>query len=333
MNKTINYDKLVEKALENYGIIDFSSIFIRHNDNITLKINNNEDGNSYVLRIHSPITSGLYGVQHTFEGINAELIWLSSLNKQTSLSLQQPIKNKKGNLVSTIIDIETHSILLETLLSWKDGVDYTGKEPNSEKLAYEVGVVLAQLHNFSNDWVVPKPFIRPQYDIEKYWNLTERLQYGIEIKLLTSKQYDVILDTMKYIEVIFNKTPKVNNNWGMIHADLQGGNILVNNETITPIDFGFSGFGYYLFDIGITLTAFNINHRKRVLEGYQALRILNEEDELLISAGFILAIFGAISFMINNQKSHSWIQRRIPYIVENYCKVFLNKKSIILEIE
>lgn len=35
------------------------------------------------------------------------------------------------------------------------------------------------------------------------------------------------------------------------------------------------------------------NVLKQVLEGYKTLRNLNEEDELLISAGFILTIFWA----------------------------------------
>lgn len=333
MKKTINYDKLIEIALGHYGITDFSSSFIRHNDNITLKIDNNEDNNSYVLRIHSPITSGLQGVQHTFEGLNAEMELLNSLNEQTSLPLQQPVKNKKGNLVSTIVDVEKNFISSATLLTWQDGNVYTGKEINSKYIAYEVGVVLAKLHNFSKNWIIPQPFIRPNYDIEKYRNLTDRLQYGVEINLFTTEQYDVILDTMKYIKIIFDRTPKTNNSWGIIHADLQGGNIIVNNETVSPIDFGFSGFGYYLFDIGITLTTFNITHRKKVLEGYKTLRNLNEEDELLISAGFILAIFGAFGFMVNNQESHEWIQRRIPYVTQDYCRAFLDKKSFLLEIE
>ncbi|MEK4484158.1 phosphotransferase [Psychrobacillus sp. FSL H8-0484] len=333
MKKTINYDKLIEIALEHYGITDFSSSFIRHNDNITIKIDNNEDNNSYVLRIHSPIISGLQGVQHTFEGLNAEMELLNSLNEQTSLPLQQPIKNKKGNLVSTIVDVDNNFIQLATLLTWKEGNVYTGKEINSKNIAFEIGVVLAKLHNFSNNWIIPQPFIRPNYDIEKYRNLTDRLQYGVEINLFTSEQYDLILDTMKYIKIIFARTPKTNNNWGIIHADLQGGNIIVNNDTVIPIDFGFSGYGYYLFDIGITLTSFNINYRKKVLEGYKTLRNLNDEDEFLISAGFILAIFGGFGFKVNNQEAHEWIQRRMPYVTQNYCRAFLDKKSFLLEIE
>ncbi|WEG14472.1 phosphotransferase [Pullulanibacillus sp. KACC 23026] len=333
MNKTNNPEKLIKIALGQYGIINYSSSFIRHNDNLTLKIVNNEDNNSYVLRIHSPITSGLQGVQHTFEGLNAEMELLNNLNEQTSLQLQQPIKNQNGNLVSTIVDVDNNLIPLATLLTWKEGVVYTGKELNSEKLANEVGVVLAKLHNFSNSWAIPQPFIRPNYDIEKYRNLTDRLQYGAEINLFTSKQYDVILDTMKYIKIIFDRTPKMNNNWGIIHADLQGGNIIVNNDTIIPIDFGFAGYGYYLFDIGITLTSFNINLRKKVLEGYKTLRNLSEEDELLISAGFILAIFGGFGFMVNNQKAHEWIQRRIPYVTQKYCRALLDRNPFLLEIE
>jgi Ser/Thr protein kinase RdoA (MazF antagonist) len=333
MKKTNNHEKLIEIALGHYGITNYSSSFIRHNDNLTLKIDNNEDNNSYVLRIHSPITSGLQGVQHTFEGLNAEMELLNNLNEQTSLQLQQPIKNQNGNLVSTVVDVDNNLIPLATLLSWKEGVVYTGKELNSEKLAYEVGVALAQLHNFSNNWVIPQPFIRPIYDIEKYRNLTDRLQYGVEINLFTSKQYDVILDTMKYIKIIFDRTPKVNNNWGIIHADLQGGNIIVNNDTVISIDFGFAGYGYYLFDMGVTLTSFNINHRKKVLEGYKTLRTLSEEDELLISASFILAIFGGFGFVVNNQKTHEWIQRRMPYVTQKYCRALLDKKPFLLEIE
>lgn len=327
------YDKLVKIALEQYGISNFSSSFIRHNDNITLKIDNIDDNKSYVIRIHSPITSGLQGVQHTFEGLNAEMELLNSLHEQTSLPLQKPVKNKKGNLVSTIVDVKKNFITLATLLTWREGNVYTGKEINSKDIAYKVGGVLAELHNFSKKWMIPQPFIRPNYDIEKYRNLTDRLQYGVEIDLISPEQYDVILDTMRSIKIIFDSTPKTKNSWGIIHADLQGGNIIVNKDTVSPIDFGFSGYGYYLFDIGITLTTFDIAHREKVLEGYKVLRNLNEEDELLISAGFILAIFGAFGFNITNQKSHEWIQRRIPYMTHYYCRAFLEKKSFLFKIE
>lgn len=153
------------------------------------------------------------------------------------------------------------------------------------------------------------------------------------MNLFKLKQYEIIIETMEYIRNIFEGTPKTNNNWGIIHADLQGGNIIVKNDNVIPIDFGFSGYGYYLFDIGVTLASFNIKHRIKVLEGYKTFRNTDVVAEPLISAGFILGIFGAFGFNINNHKYHEWIQRRIPYVTQEYCLSLLNRKPFLLEID
>lgn len=327
------YEKLIDNAISHYGIYDYGFEIIRHSENITIKIINNVDMKSYLFRIHTPITSGLQGVQHTIEGLNAEMKLLNSLAEQTCLPLQQPIKNKNGSYVSTIIDSKNNFYPLCTLLTWKEGEIFTGEELNSQDIAYEVGIVLAKLHNFSCKWTIPHPFIRPIYDIDKYINLTDRLQNGVNINLFKTKHYDIILETMNYIRNIFDRTPKTTNNWGIIHADLQGGNIIVNKDIVTPIDFGFSGYGYYLFDIGITLASLNTSLRKKVFEGYKSLRKIDILDEPLISAGFILGIFGAFGFNINNQKHHEWIQRRIPYVTLEYCIPLLDNRPFIFEIE
>lgn len=333
MLEPLHYEKLIKNALEQYGITDYTSSFLRHNENITFQITNRVDGKSYVLRIHSPIHSGLQGVQHTFEGLTSEMELLNGLEEQTALHLQRPIKNKKGRFVTTIVGEENSSIPLATLLTWKEGVVYTGKEENLTKIAYEVGIVLAKLHNFTNNWTLPQPFIRPVYDIQKYWNLAERLQYGVHTNLIDSKDYDVIRVTMEKIQIVFDHTPKTPDYWGIIHADLQGGNIIVNNETVIPIDFGFSGYGYYLFDLGVTLTSFDKHHRHKVLEGYKTIRTYKKEDELLITAGFLLAIIGGFGFSVNKKIAHEWIQRRMPYVTQNYCRAFLNNESFLLEVE
>jgi len=44
MKKTINHEKLIQVALRQYGMINYSSSFIRHNDNLILKIDNHESG-------------------------------------------------------------------------------------------------------------------------------------------------------------------------------------------------------------------------------------------------------------------------------------------------
>ena len=330
MNK---YNLLIQEALEQYGITNFTANIIRHNENIAVKIKNHNDNMQYLLRIHDPITKNLYGVQHTLEGLNAEILLLNELNKKTEISLQRPIKNKKESYVSTVIDCKENATFLCTLLTWIDGTEFTGTEENAEKIAYDLGVLLAKLHNFSCSWKISSPYIRPIYNIEKYTHLINSLAYGIKEELFTREQYEIVLETFESIKAIFNSTMKTKNNWGIIHADLQGGNIIVNDNLVSPIDFCFSGYGYFLFDLGITLCSVKRNLRKKILEGYTTIRNINEEDYNLISACFILSILGAFGFSINNAQRYEWIKRRMPYVTSEYCLKFLNGESFILEID
>lgn len=327
------YKLLIQGALEQYGITDFTSDVIRHNENITVKVKNHNDNMQYLLRIHEPITRNLYGVQHTIEGLNAEIFLLNNLSIKTDLSLQKPIKNKKESFISTIIDSKENATFLCTLLTWIDGTEFTGTEPNAENVAYDLGILLAKIHNFSRSWEIPSPYIRPIYNIEKYTHLINSLEYGVKKELFSKEQYEIVLETLEKIKATFNSTIRTKNSWGIIHADLQGGNIIVNNNLISPIDFCFSGYGYFLFDLGITLCSFKTKLRRKILEGYTTTRNINKEDYNLISACFILSILGAFGFSINNPQRHEWIQRRMPYVTSEYCLRFLNGENFILEID
>lgn len=328
-----NYESLVDEALKQYGITNYTHEFIRHNENIVFKVKNKNDNKYYLLRIHEPITKNLQGIQHSLEGLNAETKILAQLTLRTDLVLQKPIKNKENSFVSTIIDTKNNNTSLCTLLTWIDGDVLTDNELNDKDVAYELGVLIAKMHNFSSDWEFPQPFIRPIYDIDKYIHLINRLAYGVQIGLYTKEQYEVVIQTMEKIKALFNSTNRTKENWGIIHADLNRGNIIVNKNIVSPIDFCFSGYGYYLFDLGISLGSFKTDLRQKVLEGYKSLRNISNDDYYFISACFILSILGAFGFNINNTKSHEWIKRRMPYVTSNYCMKFLNDESFILEID
>lgn len=327
------YKLLIQEALEQYGITNFTADIIRHNENIAVKVKNHNDNMQYLLRIHDPITKNLYGVQHTVEGLSAEIIFLNELNIKKKILVQRPINNNKGSYTSTIIDCKENATFLCTLLTWIDGTEFTGTEENAENIAYDLGVLLAKMHNFSSTWEIPSPYIRPIYNIEKYTHLINSLVYGIKEELFTREQYEIVLKTLEHIKAIFNSAVRTKNNWGIIHADLQGGNIIVNGNLVSPIDFCFSGYGYLFFDLGITLCSVKTNLRKMILEGYTTLRNINEEDYTFISACFILSILGAFGFSINNPKRYEWIKRRMPYVTSEYCLKFLNGENFILEID
>lgn len=322
---------LAEKCIEKYDITDYEVNFIRHNENITLKVTNKVDNSKYLLRIHEPIGLNLLGIQHTYEGLNSEKIFLNELNKSTNLILQRPVLNKIGQFVSTINDIERNRVILCTLLTWIEGEKYGKYFGNSKEIAYEFGELLGKLHRFSKNWDIPQPFIRPIYDANKYLNMTNKLEYGVEIGLFTKEEFYILQESMNYIKNTFDSTKGISDKWGVIHADTHTGNIIVNSNKVSLIDFSFSGYGYYALDIGIALSSIKPDLRDELLRGYKTILEINKIDMKLINSSYLLSFFGAFAFNINNEENHDWLRRKVSQIVKNECKRLLNDEIIIYE--
>ena len=69
----MDYNIIAKELLTSYSISAPGIQFIRHNENITFKITDGVNNKNYLLRIHKPSTEGLFGLQHTLEGIN--VVW------------------------------------------------------------------------------------------------------------------------------------------------------------------------------------------------------------------------------------------------------------------
>lgn len=50
--------------------------------------------------LHEPASSGIAGVQHTFEGLRSEMTYLQTLTEGTGLTLQHPVPNAEGQFVT-----------------------------------------------------------------------------------------------------------------------------------------------------------------------------------------------------------------------------------------
>jgi Ser/Thr protein kinase RdoA (MazF antagonist) len=58
-------DKKIEGILLQYGITRPEATLLRHNENRTYKVTDKSTGNTYLLRVHDPITVNMAGIQHT----------------------------------------------------------------------------------------------------------------------------------------------------------------------------------------------------------------------------------------------------------------------------
>lgn len=323
---------LAEQALARYRIRGADIRLIRHNENAAFDVTDGGSGRRYLLRVHRPVSANLVGVQHTFEGLCAEMEILRAFRAGTGIPLQEPVRNEAGLYVTVATDQAAGAgqAVSCTLLTWVEGDALDGKDPRLPELVPEMGRLAARMHRFARSWLPAVPLSRPVYDFAKYRYLVHLSAAGVAQGVFSQDRYDILLETMQAIEPIY-AAPPTPQTWGIIHADLGPGNWVLTpgaDGTPVPIDWCFSGWGPYLFDVGGMVPGFKPHLRPLFMAGYQQeAGALTAAELRFCDACFILSILGAVGFHISNPVSHEWIARRMPWWVDQYCRLFLAGQS------
>jgi Ser/Thr protein kinase RdoA (MazF antagonist) len=309
---------IAKDTLLNYGIENASLTLLRHNENMVWKVELSE-GLCYVLRIHIP-ANGLELI-HRAEWIESEMMFLSQLSENSDINVQKPIRTKAGRYVIHL----PLSGGFATLLSWLPGITFNQFENTAIHNAFLVGELVAKMHEYVLNWPDSCKLPRQTYDSERVMNAVNSLQEGIAMGLFTNDMYT---ELYKGAICICNKMEQENSRegWhGLIHGDLGLGNIIINDGIVSPIDFGLSGHGPFLFDLGGLMGTFDHTQlRKAVIDGYSKHRLLNQNDYRSIEAFFIANIYFFMSMHLHNIKIHEWFGRRLPLVISDYVHPFIN---------
>lgn len=322
----MEYSVLAKDVLTAYNVTDPDITFIRHNENITFKIADKLHNKSYLLRIHKPVTEGLLGVQHTFQGLESEMKILEQLNLNSSLLVQNPVANSFGEYVTDSSEFVGCSCY-STLLEWIDGEILTQKEENIDEIAFKLGENLALFHQCLQQFDQSKNLTRPKYDKDRIDFAIEELRYCVKIDLFTMENYYIIREVLNLVKSQINVLDSKEGSWGIIHADLQSGNIIINkNGNPCLIDFGFCGFGYYLFDLGSAGTSLESSLRNSFLNGYASKAPFSFDNIKYIEGMIFMDSF--ISYPLFMKENNSWIKAHAEKLCNTLCKDFLEGKEV-----
>jgi len=315
-----------EQVLKRYSFVDPSIEFIRHNENITYKITTKPDNRSYLLRIHSPISAGFAGLQHTRDGLQSEMFFLQEIHQKSILKAQKPIVNQEGELVTAYIS-ERYGLTYATLLEWIDGSTLTQNEENKASIIFKLGQSVASLHEFSQTLTTLK-LHRPVYNASRIDEALIELRQGVSNGALNHDDYVVIEHVLFIVKEQLAELDARENAWGYVHADYQLGNIIVSEDTPSLIDFGLFGYGYYLFDLGSASSMLKPELRKTFLEGYASKTSFSFDDIRLIEGQIFMDIFISYVFFINDPKKNGWIKDHAAKICSTLCRDFLRGEEV-----
>jgi Ser/Thr protein kinase RdoA (MazF antagonist) len=148
----------------------------------------------------------------------------------------------------------------------------------------ELGEITARMHRHAREWSRPAWFTRFHWDYaaafgdQARWG---RWQDGIGVGPSERRILTRLDDVLRARLRAFGSGP---DRYGLVHADTRLANLLVHDGSVSVIDFDDSGFSWYLYDLGTTVSFFE--HEPVVpalvdswLEGYRRVGRLSAEDE------------------------------------------------------
>jgi len=201
----------------------------------------------------------------------------------------EPIINNNGNYISEILEKKA------AVVSFLDGYAKKVLNPNDCR---EVGINAAKLHLITKDLTGRR---------ENKLSINSWRKIYIKVKKNCSKIHPNLP------EIIEKNLDEIEKNWpknipsGIIHADLFADNIFFKNNKLSGIiDYYFSCYDYYAFEIAICLNAlcfegknenlsFNVTKAKKFIDGYSNIRKLTEEEKKSLK---VLCQGAAIRFLL-----------------------------------
>jgi Ser/Thr protein kinase RdoA (MazF antagonist) len=247
-----DYEPYARAALEPFGFSELARLsLLSLSENATYRIDDPGSGRTAVLRVHR---TGY----HPAGAVASELAWLQALRRDEELLTPAVFTALDGREVVdvTIGPVTRQTVLFEFL---------PGTEPPDEHLAEKfelLGEICGRMHRHSRGWTRPETFVRFSWDFDscvgeagRWGRWQDGVGIGREERVTLGRAAALMRDRLRR----YGGGP---DRFGLIHADMRLTNLLVSGPDIQVIDFDDCGFGWFLFDLGASLSF--IEHDPRV---------------------------------------------------------------------
>jgi len=296
---------------------------------MTYKVTDEVLGMSYLLRIHQAVAPNMSGLQHTYEGLEMEMMLLEELSETKDILVQTPVRNTSGKWVTQVK--AEGKVIHSTLLEWIEGRDIQKDEVISEEYITHLAKQVRNLHQFGKSTEMSKSQFRPTYSgIADNEAMLKQLEVGVSLDVFSADDFIIIKKFFELHNTRLQTYPKTANTWGIIHADINKGNLLLTEHGIAIIDFCLFGYGYYLYDVAGCVLSFKSEDRDHFIAEYIGKSsTLVEMDTQLLEGFMMLCIFGFYAFHMENEEKHTWMRDRMPILCKKYCLPYIDHQSIL----
>jgi Ser/Thr protein kinase RdoA (MazF antagonist) len=265
--------RLGRAALAAWDVEPVELALLAHLENTTFRVTG-ADGDRFVLRIHRVIGSAAHPLRTLVE-VRSEMEWLSALARETGLGVPVPVPRRDGGLVTEIEVDGVPGARLCVLTRWVEGRFVNARLTPRHLEA--VGRFTARLHRHALGFQPSAGFTRHRI---------ANASPAIETEATAAVHGALGLDDAAKVAAVFERVREAERSlgaspetFGLIHADLHQENYLFAGDEVRAIDFDDCGFGYFLYDLAVTLSEVEWypaypRLREALLRGYREVREL-----------------------------------------------------------
>lgn len=246
------------------------------------------NGRRYVLRINRP-------GNHENVAITSELAWLSGLQEESHLRVPVPVPGLDGQLLQKVdfkkLGSASPTALQAALFDYLPGRPITIQDDLST-VFLELGAMAGSLHRHAINWERSLWFQRPLWtdgailDDQTWGDWCTAPGVG-------GDQKQVILVAVALLRRKLLAYGTNADRFGLIHADMRLGNLLLDGNELRLIDFDDSGFGWFMYDFAAAISFYELDARVpewrlQWLSSYAALRTPNAADIVVMDSMVLL---------------------------------------------
>lgn len=302
------------RAALNAFPIDWSDLaLISLSENVTFKVSDRQDVRAYVLRLHRP-------GYHTLDELVSERAWIRALG-EAGIDVPTPVLARDGRDYVPVVIPATGERRFAGIAQWTEGrllsevLAETTDNRQVENYFAQLGTLTASMHDQASAWRPPPGFKRHALDSDGLMGEAPHWGPFWEHASLTAGERSLLLDVRNRMREILAQLSRDSSVYSLIHADMHPGNILVDGDRLTVIDFDDAGFGWHQYDVAIVLTYWQAKPNaaeidRAFLDGYRAIRRLPDD------ASTTIPLFRLIRWMASIGWFHQRPELKRPAVFE-----------------
>ncbi len=253
-------------------------------ENVTYRVVDRRGGAAYALRLHRPW-------YHTLDELISERAWVRALD-DAGIAVQAPVRTRDGQEYAAVTVPGTGEKRFAGLARWTSGrvLAEVLRETTDSQIAQhhfeQLGALTAAMHDQAAAWQPPAAFTRHELDADGFMGSAPHWGPFWDHQGLTAAERRLMLDTRERLHAALARLSRQPSVYSMIHADMHPGNVLVDGERLTVIDFDDAAWGWHAYDIAVAL----VHQQGSILEvfqhayvaGYRSVRPISDQTLALL---------------------------------------------------